>query len=119
MRVFTVIAVLGAAFVASTVLASTGFLKSNDVQGFNQTCYYDVLGELHSLNINSTDICPLSHEFDLQPKLKKPASDAQKTGFFKHDTTSGFSKLCTYDVLGESYVITIGSTEICPLTYKF
>ncbi|GAD90221.1 hypothetical protein VHA01S_037_00090 [Vibrio halioticoli NBRC 102217] len=99
--------------------AATGFLKSKDTQAFTQVCYYDVLGDTHSLNIKSTDLCPLTYEFDTLPKLSKPAPSAKKTGFFKHDETSGFSRLCSYDVLGDTYVLTIGSTEICPLTYQF
>ncbi|CAM4053858.1 hypothetical protein [Vibrio neonatus] len=99
--------------------AATGFLKSKDTQAFTQVCYYDVLGDTHSLNIKSTDLCPLTYEFDTLPKLSKPAPSAKKTGFFKDDETSGFSRLCSYDVLGDTYVLTIGSTEICPLTYQF
>ncbi|WP_261875095.1 hypothetical protein [Vibrio rarus] len=117
LAVATSVVVMG--LFSASALATTGFLKSKDVQAFSQVCYYDVLGELHSLNIKSTDICPLSYDFNIVPKLSKPEPEANKTGFFKHDQTSGFSKLCTYDVLGDSYVITIGSTEICPLTYKF
>lgn len=99
--------------------ATTGFLQSEESQAFVKVCFYDVLGETHSLNIGATELCPLSSDFDVTPKLQPSTEDAQKTGFFKQEQTSGFSKLCSYDVLGETYVLTIGSTEICPLTYKF
>ncbi|WP_261837161.1 hypothetical protein [Vibrio ishigakensis] len=99
--------------------ATTGFLESESTQGFSKVCFYDVLGEIHSLNLGSTDLCPLTHEFEITPKLQQPSSDANKTGFFKEEKTQGFSKLCSYDVLGDTYVLTIGSTEICPQTYKF
>ncbi|GEA60233.1 hypothetical protein [Vibrio comitans] len=99
--------------------ATTGFLQSEESQAFVKVCFYDVLGETHSLNIGATELCPLTSDFDVTPKLQPPTEDAQKTGFFKQEQTSGFSKLCSYDVLGETYVLTIGSTEICPLTYKF
>ncbi|GAM71439.1 hypothetical protein JCM19236_6397 [Vibrio sp. JCM 19236] len=78
-----------------------------------------MLGEIHSLNLGSTDLCPLTYEFDITPKLQQPSPEANKTGFFKEEKTQGFSKLCSYDVLGDTYVLTIGSTEICPQTYKF
>ncbi|MEZ9133681.1 hypothetical protein [Vibrio breoganii] len=112
-------------FVTSLLLAPTsaqataGFLQNEESQAFVKVCFYDVLGETHSLNIGATDLCPLTHEFDVTPKLQPPTENAQKTGFFKQEQTSGFSKLCSYDMLGEVYVLTIGSTEICPLTYKF
>ncbi|MEZ9784876.1 hypothetical protein AB4402_11610 [Vibrio breoganii] len=99
--------------------ATAGFLQNEESQAFVKVCFYDVLGETHSLNIGATDLCPLTHDFDVTPKLQPPTENAQKTGFFKQEQTSGFSKLCSYDVLGEVYVLTIGSTEICPLTYKF
>ncbi|WP_261817838.1 hypothetical protein [Vibrio gallicus] len=99
--------------------ATTGFLDSESSQGFSKVCFYDVLGDTHALNLKSTDICPLTHEFELTPKLQPAAPEAQKTGFFKREKIEGFNKLCYYDVLGESYILNIGSTEICPLTYKF
>ncbi|GAM65317.1 hypothetical protein JCM19232_4282 [Vibrio ishigakensis] len=101
------------------VWATTGFLESESTQGFSKVCFYDVLGEIHSLNLGSTDLCPLTYEFDITPKLQQPNPEANKTGFFKEEKTQGFSKLCSYDVLGDTYVLTIGSTEICPQTYKF
>ncbi|GEM78077.1 hypothetical protein [Vibrio superstes] len=112
-------------FIASFTLvpdsaqATTGFLQSEESQAFAKVCFYDVLGETHSLNIGATDLCLLTHDFDVTPKLQPPTENAQKTGFFKQEQASGFSKLCSYDVLGEVYVLTIGGTEICPLTYKF
>ncbi|GAD80191.1 hypothetical protein [Vibrio ezurae] len=118
-RFFLLLSVVVLMFPIGTAHAATGFLKSKNTQAFTTVCYYDVLGDTHSLNIEATGICPLTYEFDVTPTLKHPAQNASKTGFFKRDETSGFSKLCYYDVLGELNVITIGSTEICPLTYQF
>ena len=38
------------------------------------------------------------------------------TAFLKDSYTQGFNKVCIYDKLGSVYTITIGSTELCPLT---
>ncbi len=40
------------------------------------------------------------------------------TCFFKSSYTSGFNKICTYDCLGSDVAITIGATELCPLTIQ-
>lgn len=40
------------------------------------------------------------------------------TCFAKGSTTSGFNKICAYDCLGSAAAITIGSTELCPLTIE-
>jgi len=40
------------------------------------------------------------------------AATAFKTG----ETTKGFNKICMYDQMGSPVVITIGATELCPLT---
>lgn len=36
--------------------------------------------------------------------------------FARGEQTSGFNKICYYDCMGSARAITIGSTELCPLT---
>ena len=41
---------------------------------------------------------------------------AQGTAFYKSSYISGFNKICMYDRMGSAVSITIGNTELCPLT---
>ena len=45
-------------------------------------------------------------------------ADAAITCFFKSEYTSGFNKVCTYSCLGSDAAITIGSTQLCPLSIQ-
>jgi hypothetical protein len=38
------------------------------------------------------------------------------TAFLKYERTTGSTKQCVYDYLGNEYTKTIRSTELCPLT---
>jgi hypothetical protein len=40
-----------------------GFLKSDQISGFNRICVYDVLGSMYTLNVKSTSQCPVTHRF--------------------------------------------------------
>lgn len=41
------------------------------------------------------------------------------TGFLSHESENGFSKICYYDVLGDTKALNRSSTDICPLSHKF
>lgn len=115
------VAGLALATLALEAKAATGFLKGEMDQGFSKVCFYDVLGETHTLNIPSTKLCPLSYQFEVIPRApaQPPASGFGKTGFLNGEREQGFTKICYYDVLGEVYMITISSVKLCPLTYEF
>jgi len=55
--------VLTGLFVSSVAMATTGFLKGERTSGMNKICIYDVLGSTYTLNVKSTDFCPLTYEF--------------------------------------------------------
>jgi hypothetical protein len=41
------------------------------------------------------------------------------TAYFKHEVnTGGMTKQCVYDYLGSTYVITVSSVRLCPLTIE-
>lgn len=40
------------------------------------------------------------------------------TAFYRGESVSGMSKICYYDALGDRVAITIGSTQLCPLTIE-
>lgn len=108
-------------FIAADAQAATGFLKGETSEGLTKVCYYDVLGETHTLNLRSTRVCPVSYQFAVSPRLpaRQPYASGGKTGFLKGEVQQGLSKLCYYDVLGETQVITIGGAQVCPVSYKF
>lgn len=44
------------------------------------------------------------------------AGRSQGVAFLKSQRVSGFNRICVYDRLGSEFVITIGSTHLCPLS---
>ena len=54
-----------------------------------------------------------------QPQNAQPSSgggDARGIAFLKRERSQGFNKICFYDRLGSEVAITIGITDLCPLT---
>lgn len=47
----------------STSYAAMGFLKREDVSGLNKICYYDVLGSMKTINVQSHQLCPVTYNF--------------------------------------------------------
>lgn len=45
-----------------------------------------------------------------------PAATATSGGFLKRQYESGFNRICVYDRLGSDVAITIGVTQLCPLS---
>jgi hypothetical protein len=45
---------------ATTAVAGTAFLKSEQISGMNKICYYDELGSTVAITIGATELCPLS-----------------------------------------------------------
>jgi hypothetical protein len=43
-------------------------------------------------------------------------SSTSATGYLKSQYTSGVSRICTYDRMGSPYVMTLGVTDICPIS---
>jgi hypothetical protein len=101
--------------------AATGFLKGEQAQGLSKICFYDVLGETHTINVSSVSLCPLSRDFDIIPKAREPQryDSGGKTGFLKGERQQGLSKICYYDVLGETYALNVSSVSLCPLNHRF
>ena len=40
------------------------------------------------------------------------------TAFFKYERTTGMTKQCVYDYLGNEYTITIKSYKLCPMSIE-
>jgi len=47
----------------TTAYGAYGFLTGERISGMNKICYYNVNGSTHTLNVESYEICPVSHDF--------------------------------------------------------
>jgi hypothetical protein len=108
---------------AAPSLATTGYLKGERASNFNKVCIYDVLGSAHTINVPSTQLCPLTIDVD-SPARPPSQQDGggygqQKNGNLVGEQISGMNKVCVYDYLGDKYTYTISSISLCPLTRKF
>ena len=45
-------------------------------------------------------------------------ANSATTCFKKGEYTSGFNKICIYNCMGSDVAITIGNTQLCPLTIQ-
>ena len=48
-----------------------------------------------------------------------PADAGAVIGFLEGEREQGLSKICYYDVLGETYALTISSVSLCPINHQF
>src|SRR5689334_13393110 len=99
--------------------ATTGFLKGERTSNFNKVCIYDVLGSAHTINIPSTQLCPLTINVDSPAHGPTEQGDGsygpQKTANLVGERVSGMNKICIYDYLGDEYTYTVSSVSLCPL----
>ena|SRR5690554_2938845 len=102
-------------------IGATGFLKGERTQGMSKICFYDVLGDTHTINISSVSLCPQTREFNVSPNFQRQRGfdSGGKLGFLVGERTQNLSKICYYDVLGETYALTIGAVQICPQSHRF
>jgi len=104
-------------------IAAVGFLKSERTTPFNKICVYDVLGSAHEINVSSVDLCPLAIDVDLPAPAPTEQDEVdsriQLTGKLIGERVSGMNRICTYEVLGDTYTYTINGISLCPLTRKF
>jgi hypothetical protein len=101
--------------------STTGFLVGERTQGMSKLCFYDVLGETYPITLSAISLCPLSYDFITSPPnphANTPPAGG-KAGFLKGERTQGLSKVCFYDVLGETYAISVSAVSLCPLSYRF
>jgi hypothetical protein len=106
---------------AQTVVAMKTGEKTT---GMTKQCYYDALGNEYTRTISSVALCPLSIRVRIQPSSPSRTPPppppqprtvvAMKTG----ERTTGMTKQCYYDALGNEYTRTISSVELCPLTIR-
>jgi len=124
-RIAGLLILAAAAFAAWPVQANPvmGFYKGQTTGGLSKICFYDVLGEEHTLDVPSYALCPVSHEFDVIPPAYSnpppPPGRSARVGFYKYEEIQGLSKICYYQVLGDIQAITLSATSLCPLQVSF
>ncbi len=116
--------VLCATHVATAQLA-TAFKTGEETTGMTKQCYYDALGNGYTLTLSSVQLCPLSIQVRLpgsvapaSPAPPAPPAPTTVTAFKTGEQTTGMTKQCFYDALGNAYTRTISSVELCPLSIQ-
>lgn len=98
----------------------TAFYKREETTGMTKQCIYDALGSMHVLTVSSITLCPLTIQVASSAPTSAPAAATASTArtvtaFFKREETTGMTKQCYYDALGNTYVLTLSSIALCPL----
>lgn len=89
------------------------FEKDLGVEGFIRHCQYS---NDQVYTVQSTDICPMSVRDE---GISSYGGNSRYVGFSKGDYLEGMSKICVYDVLGDTQHVRFDATDICPPTYEF
>jgi hypothetical protein len=106
------------ALIACALLTLPGIVEAQyktgeQVVGNVKECYYSYLGKTYVQTVASYGICPISVSVNPAPTLPPPSGvTAFKTG----ENHRGAVKDCYYAALGQSYILTVASYELCPLS---
>ena len=121
-RALLVLAAL--AFASTHAMAAqtvTGFKTGEVTTGMTKQCFYNVVGNTYTHTISATEICPLNIQvrptYAPAPASPTPTSPYLRTltAFKTGELTTGMTKQCFYNALGNGYTYTMHATEICPL----
>ncbi|RBP35228.1 hypothetical protein DFR37_1182 [Eoetvoesiella caeni] len=92
-----------------------GGLQSQSISGFSRYCTYSDGGVL---TVGSTELCPINNSGVFQNHGSPTITIENRNAGFGSLTdqrVQGFSRYCSYS---DGAVLTVGSTELCPLTDK-
>jgi hypothetical protein len=84
------------------------------IHGMYHLCRY-TNGQVYSYN--ATQLCPLSVSDNVNGPSMPNAP--RKTGFKTGEYMDGMTKVCVYNVLGQTAAIRIGAVALCPLSHEF
>jgi hypothetical protein len=106
------------AFVACALLGLPGtaaaqFKTGEQMVGNVKECYYSYLGKTYVHTVAAYGICPLSVSVNPTPTLPAPSG---MTAFKTGENLRGGVKDCYYRALGQGYILTVASYEMCPLS---
>ena len=94
-------------------------MKSERRSGPNKICLYEVLGSPYTVNVDATQICPLTIDVPNPPPAPPVGARQGQTGLFLREQTSGLNKICYYAVVGTTKTLTVSSVSLCPVSYQF
>ena len=117
------------AVLADGLIAQTGTaLKAGErTTGMTKQCFYNYIGNGYTRTIGAIELCPLTIQVRATPPTPKPTppptpppSPTPQTGtaFKAGERTTGMTKQCFYNYIGNGYTRTIGAIELCPLTIQ-
>lgn len=98
---------------AIPVAAQATAFKTGEVENGNtKDCFYEWAGRSYVYTVASYGICPLSVTVSTAPPPPPVSGTAYKVG----EVLRGAVKDCYYSYLGNQYVKTVASYELCPLS---
>lgn len=103
--------------------ASAGMCSksSESMSGMNKTCVYSCLTGSQTRNISSVALCPITiDDGGVGAPTRTPAIGGSGSSICQitRESTAGMNKICTYKCLTGEKSMTIGSTQLCPLTAR-
>ncbi len=121
LRLLFHVAFLGSLLVSVPTNAQTvTAFKAGEYQtGMTKQCFYNALGSTHTLTVSSVSLCPLSVQVPAAPSYNSSGATPQRQGttaFKSGEQTTGMTKQCFYNALGNTYTRTVSSISLCPLS---
>lgn len=102
----------------------TAFRTGETTTGLTRQCFYEALGNAYTQTVGSATPCPHTLRVQLPPgpaaasEPSPPATPRTVTGFRTGEETTGLTKQCFYDALGNAYTRTVAAVDLCPLTVR-
>jgi hypothetical protein len=96
----------------------TAYKTGERTTGQTKQCYYDGLGSEYTRTVSSIALCPLSIQVTTRSPQPTPAPSPRSsvTAYKTGEETTGSTKQCYYDGLGNRYTRTVQSYQLCPLS---
>jgi hypothetical protein len=124
MRKLAMMLTLGAMVCSADTAAAqtiTAFKTGERTTGMTKQCFYEALGSSYTKTIGSVELCPLTVQVRQAPKPTAPPAPpvpATIAAFKTGERTTGMTKQCFYEALGNGYTKTVRSIDLCPLTIQ-
>lgn len=107
--------------IAAAAQGTTAFYTGEQTTGMTKQCFYDALGNPYTITVSSIKLCPQSIKVQTNPSRSpsapsypEPPRPSTITAFKTGEQTTGMTKQCYYDGLGNTYTKTMRSIDICP-----
>ena len=100
--------------ISSLNVYAWGSLQSQKVNGFSRYCTYSDGGVI---TVGSTDLCPINNSSSQNNGTPNVTIENRNAGFgtLTGQRVNGFNRYCSYS---DGSVLTVGSTDLCPITSK-